>query len=91
MAFLRRNWWPLVWFFILAGLHFYLLRVAIALVQRGLGEGTALGIVWSLLAPWLNGFVAAWLLASWVCFYRQSTPVRTAPRPAPLNPPAPLE
>ena len=44
------------------------------LVQRGLGDGTALGIAWSLLAPWLNGLVAAWLLASWVCFYRHRTP-----------------
>ena len=79
--FLRIQWWPLIWFFILAGVHFYLLRVAIALVQRGFGEGTALGIAWGLLAPWLNGVVAAWLLASWVCFYRQSAPVRTAQQP----------
>jgi len=78
--FVARNWWPLGWFFILAGVHFYLLLVAVALVQRGLGEGTALGIAWGLLVPWMKGVVAAWLLASWVCFYRHSDGAR-APQP----------
>jgi len=78
--FVERNWGTLLWFFVLAGLHFYLLRVGIALVQRGLGEGTALGIIWGLLAPWLHGLVAAWLLASWVCFYKQADTGRT-PQP----------
>jgi hypothetical protein len=78
--FVTRHWWPLSWFFILAGLHFYVLRVVVALVQRGLGDGTALGIAWSFLAPWLNGFVAAWLLASWVCFYKHADTGRT-PQP----------
>ncbi len=80
-TFVRRNWWPLAWFFILAGLHFYLLRVSVTLVQRGLGDGTALGVAWSLVAPWLNGLVAAWLLASWVCLYRHSDTAR-APQPS---------
>jgi len=78
-----RHWWPLLWFLIVAALHFYLLGVAQILVQRGLGEGTALGIAWSLLAPWLQGVVAAWLLASWVCFYKHADTAR-APHPAPM-------
>jgi hypothetical protein len=79
--FVRRNWWALGWFLIVAGIHFYLLRVALTLVQRGLGEATALGITWSLIVPWLNGLMAAWLLASWVCFYRHSDLART-PQPS---------
>ena len=53
---------------ILAGLHFYVTLVVLNLVQQGFGDGTAVGIVWGLISPWLTGFVAAWLLASWVCY-----------------------
>jgi hypothetical protein len=81
--FLKRNWWPLLWLVILAALHFYLLRVGGELVALGLGDGTALGIFWSLTVPWLNGFVAAWLLASWVCFYKRTDIGRT-PQTAPV-------
>jgi hypothetical protein len=69
--FVGRHWWRLSWFLVLAGLHFYLLRVGLEVVQRALGEGTSLGVVWGLLCPWLNALVAAWLLASWVCLYKQ--------------------
>ena len=77
LQFLRRHWWTFGWFLVLAALHFYLVLVAINLVQQGLlGEGTSLqGIAWSLLTPWLNGLVAAWLLASWVCFYKHGDAV----------------
>jgi hypothetical protein len=78
--FVMRNWWPLLWFLIVTGVHFYLLQVAVSLVQLGLGEGTALGVAWSLLVPWIKGLVGAWLLASWVCFYRHSDVAR-APQP----------
>lgn len=68
--FLRRHWWRFGWFLIMAGVHFYLFVVLNLVLGRALGEGTAPGIAWSLIAPWLNGVVGAWLLASWVCVYR---------------------
>lgn len=68
--FLRRHWWRFGWFLIMAGLHFYLFLALNLICGRALGEGTAPGIAWSLLAPWLNGIVGAWLLASWVCVFR---------------------
>lgn len=68
--FLRRHWWRFGWFLIMAGLHFYLFIALNLVCGRALGEGTAPGIFWSLLAPWLNGIVGAWLLASWVCVFR---------------------
>jgi hypothetical protein len=49
-------------------------------VQLGLGDGTSLGVLWSLLMPWINAFVAAWLLASWVCYYKHGD---AAPTPSP--------
>ena len=49
---------------VVAAMHFFLTLVFLDLVQLGLGDGTSLGIVWSLLTPWVNGFVAAWLLVA---------------------------
>jgi hypothetical protein len=83
--FVARHWWSLAWFLVLAGLHFYLLHVAMEIIQGGLGDGTSLGVVWSLCAPWLNAAVAAWLLASWVCFYKHSDHSRALPRPGALE------
>lgn len=70
LRFLSRHWWSFGWFVIVAGVHFYLTLVLLNLVEMGLGDGTSLGIAWGLLMPWVNGFVAAWLLASWVCYYK---------------------
>ena len=71
LRFVARHVWPFGWFLILAALHFYLLQVALGLVLRGLGEETAAGIVWGLIAPWLRALVAAWLLATWVCLFKR--------------------
>jgi hypothetical protein len=70
VQFLRRYWWRFGWFLIVAGMHFYLFTALNFLCARALGDGTAPGILWSFLAPWINGVVGAWLLASWVCFFR---------------------
>jgi hypothetical protein len=71
VRFVARYAWPFGWFVIVAALHFYLFQVAQGLVLRGLGEETAAGIAWSLVAPWLKAVVAAWLLASWVCLFKR--------------------
>ena len=79
LHFLRRHWWAFGWFLTLAALHFYLVLVGVHLIQQGLGEGTAMGILWSLLTPWLNALVAAWLLASWVCVYKREDDSHSPP------------
>jgi hypothetical protein len=71
LRFLARFWWPVAWFIIVAAMHFYLFQVASSLVLRGLGEETAVGIAWGLIAPWLKAVLAAWLLASWVCLFKR--------------------
>lgn len=80
LRFLSKHWWTFGWFLIVAGIHFYLVLVLLNLVQLGLGDGTALGVTWSLIMPWINAWVAAWLLASWVCFYKHGD---AAPAPSP--------
>ncbi len=77
--FLLRHGWRFGWFLIVAGVHFYLLVALNLIFSRALGDGTAPGIVWALLAPWLNGMVGAWLLASWVCVYRHCDHARVPP------------
>jgi hypothetical protein len=76
--FMLRHWWPLTWFILLAGLHFYALHLLNALCLQALGEGTAPWVAWSLLFPWLAGFIAAWLLAAWVSFFRRADAGRMA-------------
>jgi hypothetical protein len=79
LRFLRGHCWSFGWFLVVAAMHFYLTLVFLNLVQLGLGDGTSLGVVWSLLTPWVNGIVAAWLLASWVCYYKHGDAVHTPP------------
>jgi hypothetical protein len=76
--FFRRHWWGYTWFLALAGLHFYVLHALHLTMKVGLGEGTAAGIAWQLLFPWLAAIVAAWLLASWVCFFKRCDTGRRA-------------
>ena len=68
--FLARNYWLFAWFVIVAGVHFFLFHLLNRVCARALGDGTAPGIAWSLLAPWFAGVIGAWLLASWVCLYK---------------------
>jgi hypothetical protein len=83
LHFLARHWWTFGWFLILAALHFYLALVFFSLVQQALGEGTAAGITWGLVTPWLNGLIAAWLLAAWVCYFKHGdVPAHTTAPPA---------
>ena len=77
--FLRHHWWPFAWFVIVAALHCFALHAVHRAVESGLGEGTAAWVAWRLLSPWIAGFVAAWMLASWVCVYKRcATPAQSA-------------
>lgn len=71
LRFLVRHWWPFAWFLIVAALHCYFFQMLHLTLRTALGEGTAIGIAWGLLAPWLGAMLAAWLLASWVCLFKQ--------------------
>src|SRR5215207_7779292 len=64
--FVSRAWWPIGWFMLTAIFHFIVVQAVQENIQRGVGEGTALWIVWRVLSPWLVAAVGAWLLASWV-------------------------
>lgn len=80
LRFLRRHWWALGWFILLAALHFYALHYAHLLCLQAFGEGTALWLGWELLFPWLAGALGAWLLASWVSMFKRSDADRLGDR-----------
>ena len=71
MRFVSRAWWPLGWFMVTALFHFVVVQAVQENVERGVGEGTALWVIWRVLSPWLVAGVGAWLLASWVCVYKR--------------------
>src|SRR4030095_11626759 len=66
--FVSRACWPLGWFMITALFHFVLVQALQENVERGVGEGTALWIIWRVLSPWLVAALGAGLLAGWVWF-----------------------
>ena len=35
------------------------------------GESTALGLMWTLVWPWIAGLVVGWCLAAWVCLFKR--------------------
>jgi hypothetical protein len=70
--FLRRFWWQLLWFMLIAALHLF----ALAFLNRWLllgfgGDSTSAGVIWSFIRPLLAALLAAWLLASWVSLYKR--------------------
>ncbi len=70
-GFLRRNWWELTWFLLIAALHFFLLNFLNQMIIHGFGEETATTFAWSLIYPLLAAVVSGWLLATWVCLFKR--------------------
>lgn len=71
LGFVRRNWWPLGWFLLVAAIHFYLLNALDRALNLGLGSGTAITLAWRLFYPLLAAFVGGWMLATWVCLFKR--------------------
>jgi hypothetical protein len=70
--FVRNHTGAFAWFILIASVHFFLLHFANALCTAALGEGSAPWIAWTLLFPWVAGFVTAWFLAGWVSLLRRT-------------------
>ncbi len=70
--FLRKNAAAVVWFLIIGLVHFYGFNFLDRALTRGLGDGSALGLLWQITSPLIGAFIAGWLLASWVCVYKRA-------------------
>lgn len=72
--FVRKHPGGLAWFWAIALIHFYAFHFLNSVMRTGLGDGTFSGVAWQLsAAPLLHSFLAAWLLASWVCWFKKAS------------------
>jgi hypothetical protein len=69
--FIRRNFGRFGWFLLICAIHFFFLVAADAIMRGAIGDRTAPLIVWKMIYVVARGLVTGWLLASWVCLFRQ--------------------
>jgi hypothetical protein len=75
-GFIRRNASRFGWFFLIAAQHFFFLTACDAIVRGAVADRVVAIIVWKILYVCVRGLITGWLLASWVCLFRQCETVR---------------
>ena len=71
MHFVQRNAGRLVWFLIICGVHFYGLTLCDSILRGAIADRLGALFLWKFTFACLRGLVTGWLLASWVCLFRQ--------------------
>jgi hypothetical protein len=69
--FIRRNAGRFGWFLLICGVHFYAIIALDAVVRGAIADRLMALFFWKCIFAVLRGFVTGWLLASWVCLFRQ--------------------
>ncbi|MGI9089424.1 MAG: hypothetical protein ACR2HH_17065 [Chthoniobacterales bacterium] len=69
--FVQRNGLRLAWFLLICALHFFILTAGDAIVRGAIADRVVAVLLWKTIYVILRGFVTGWLLASWVCLFRQ--------------------
>jgi hypothetical protein len=69
--FIGRNLGRLSWFLLICALHFFFLTASDAIVRGAVADRVAGILIWKTIYVCLRGLVTGWLLASWVCLFRQ--------------------
>lgn len=70
--FINRNFSRFCWFLVICGLHFFFLTAADAIVRGAIADRLMALFFWKCILVCLRGFITGWLLASWVCLFRQT-------------------
>src|SRR6266403_5783862 len=70
-AFIRRNGGRFGWFLLICALHFFFIMAWDAIVRGAIADRLIALIVWKFIFVSVRGFITGWLLASWVCLFRQ--------------------
>ena len=70
--FIRENAGRFGWFLFICGIHFFLLIGSDAVVRGAISDRLAALFSWKCIFVFLRGLITGWLLASWVCLFRQS-------------------
>jgi len=74
--FIRRNFYRFGWFLLIAALHFFFLTACDAIVRGAVADRVGAVIVWKVIYVCVRGLITGWLLASWVCLFRQCETAR---------------
>lgn len=69
--FIRRNAVRLGWFLLICAIHFFFLTGCDAIVRSAVADRALGVIVWKTIYVLARGLLTGWLLASWVCLFRQ--------------------
>ena len=72
LQFVRRHWWQLFWFLLIAAVHLFGFAVLNRTLLLGFGgDSTSAGLIWSFARPVAGALLAAWLLSAWVSLYKR--------------------
>jgi hypothetical protein len=74
--FIRRNASRFGWFFLIAAQHYFFLTACDAIVRGAVADRVVAVILWKVIYVCVRGLITGWLLASWVCLFRQCETAR---------------
>ncbi len=74
--FVWQNTGPLGWFLLICGIHFFGIMICDAVVRGAIADRLGALFLWKFIFACLRGVITAWLLASWVCLFRQREALR---------------
>jgi hypothetical protein len=69
--FVRQNAVRLGWFLIICGVHFFGIMICDAIMRSAIADRLGALFLWKFSFAFLRGMITGWLLASWVCLFRQ--------------------
>ena len=69
--FIRQNAGRLGWFLVICGIHFFGIMICDAIVRGAIADRLGALLLWKFSFAFLRGIVTGWLLAAWVCLFRQ--------------------
>jgi hypothetical protein len=69
--FIRENAGRVAWFLIICGIHFFGIMICDAIVRSAIADRLGALFLWKFIFACLRGIITGWLLASWVCLFRQ--------------------
>lgn len=69
--FIRTNLFRVGWFLLIAAIHYFFLISFDAIVRAAVADRAVGFIAWKIIYVGLRGLLTGWLLASWVCLFRQ--------------------
>ena len=69
--FIRQNAGRLAWFLLICGVHFFWIMVCDAIVRGAIADRLGALFFWKFVFACIRGIITGWLLASWVCLFRQ--------------------